>query len=184
MQISINIKVNVYSLNSRKLWLSCPAATYWRVVNELWRTGAAGETRYFGSHVTHEVTMNYAMRSVATARYKLIHNLNYGGPFPIDQDFYLSPTFTVTRWRHLERWCRHHKRNTRCLFTWFAGYAEPNGYRATTQLVQLSAYYYRDEWELFDLNDDPHELYNVAHKKTHKVTPFLFHNQAYSETFT
>ena len=48
----------------------------------------------------------------------------------------------------------------------------------------LSAYYYRDEWELFDLNDDPHELYNVAHKKTHKVTPFLFHNQAYSETFT
>ena len=136
MQISINIKVNVYSLNSRKLWLSCPAAMYWRVVNELWRTGAAGETRYFGSHVTHEVTMNYAMRSVATARYKLIHNLNYGGPFPIDQDFYLSPTFTVTRWRYLERWCRHHKRNTRCLFTWFAGYAEPNGYRATTQLVQ------------------------------------------------
>ena len=37
----------------------------------------------------------------------------------------------------------------------------------------LSAYYYRDEWELFDLNDDPHELYNVAHKKTHKVTLFL-----------
>lgn len=53
---------------------------------------------FFGSHVTHEVTMNYPMRTIIQEnRYKLIHNLNAPGtPFPIDQDFYLSPTFLVT----------------------------------------------------------------------------------------
>lgn len=52
---------------------------------------------FFGSHAMHEVTMNYPMRSVIQGeRYKLIHNLNAPGtPFPIDQDFYLSPTFLV-----------------------------------------------------------------------------------------
>lgn len=52
---------------------------------------------FFGSHITHEVTMNYPMRAVISpdGRYKLIHNLNYWAPFPIDQDFYLSPTFLV-----------------------------------------------------------------------------------------
>ena len=51
---------------------------------------------FFGSHVTHEVTMNYPMRCIIReGRYKLIHNLNAPSPFPIDQDFYLSPTFAV-----------------------------------------------------------------------------------------
>ena len=53
---------------------------------------------FFGSHVTHEITMNYPMRAIIQEeRYKLIHNLNAPGtPFPIDQDFYLSPTFLVS----------------------------------------------------------------------------------------
>jgi N-sulfoglucosamine sulfohydrolase len=52
---------------------------------------------FYGSHVTHEITMNYPMRTIIQEeRYKLIHNLNAPGtPFPIDQDFYLSPTFLV-----------------------------------------------------------------------------------------
>lgn len=49
----------------------------------------------FTSQSYHEITMNYPMRSIRTKRYKLIHNLNYKAPFPIDQDFYLSPTFQV-----------------------------------------------------------------------------------------
>lgn len=49
----------------------------------------------FASQTHHEVTMYYPMRVARTKRYKLIHNLNYGMPFPIDQDFYLSPTFQV-----------------------------------------------------------------------------------------
>lgn len=49
----------------------------------------------FASQSYHEITMNYPMRSIRTKRYKLIHNLNYKAPFPIDQDFYVSPTFQV-----------------------------------------------------------------------------------------
>jgi len=49
----------------------------------------------FASHIHHEVTMYYPMRAVRTKRYKLIHNINYKMPFPIDQDFYISPSFQV-----------------------------------------------------------------------------------------
>lgn len=49
----------------------------------------------FMSQNYHEITMNYVMRAIRTKRYKLIHNLNYGLSFPIDQDFYVSPTFQV-----------------------------------------------------------------------------------------
>lgn len=49
----------------------------------------------FSSQSYHEITMNYPMRSIRTKRYKLIHNLNFRAPFPIDQDFYVSPTFQV-----------------------------------------------------------------------------------------
>lgn len=51
----------------------------------------------FASQSYHEITMNYPMRAVRTKRYKLIHNLNYKSPFPIDQDFYVSPTFQVNQ---------------------------------------------------------------------------------------
>lgn len=50
----------------------------------------------FASQTHHEITMYYPMRAVRTRRYKLIHNLNYGMPFPIDQDLYVSPTFQVS----------------------------------------------------------------------------------------
>lgn len=50
----------------------------------------------FASQSYHEITMNYPMRSIRTKRYKLIHNLNAQAPFPIDQDFYVSPTFQVS----------------------------------------------------------------------------------------
>lgn len=53
------------------------------------------EAAVFASQSYHEVTMNYPMRSIRTKRYKLIHNLNFRAPFPIDQDFYVSPTFQV-----------------------------------------------------------------------------------------
>lgn len=49
----------------------------------------------FASHNLHEVTMYYPMRAIRTQRYKLIHNINYYTPFPIDQDLYVSPTFQV-----------------------------------------------------------------------------------------
>lgn len=54
----------------------------------------------FASQSYHEITMNYPMRVIRTKRYKLIHNINYRAPFPIDQDFYVSPTFQVM-WSNL-----------------------------------------------------------------------------------
>jgi len=93
----------------------------------------------FGSQILHEVTMYYPMRSIRTSRYTLIHNLNYWSPFPIDQDGYLSPAFQdiLSRTRSGDSLPWH---------------------------ISLQAYYFRQEWELFDRKVDPHEFTNVAYK--------------------
>ncbi|KAG5873577.1 hypothetical protein JTB14_004835 [Gonioctena quinquepunctata] len=95
----------------------------------------------FGSHNLHEITMYYPMRMVRTQRYKLIHNINYNSPFPIDQDLYLSPTFQDI----LNRTISHQNTN------WFK---------------TLQQYYKRPEWEMFDLKYDPEELNNIAQKNS------------------
>ena len=91
----------------------------------------------FASHSLHEVTMYYPMRSVRTDQYKLIRNLNYKMPFPIDQDFYISSTFqdllNRTKYKKETHWSK-----------------------------TLQQYYYRDQWELYDLHNDPTELTNLA----------------------
>ncbi|XP_077490725.1 N-sulfoglucosamine sulfohydrolase [Amblyomma americanum] len=96
----------------------------------------------YTSHSLHEITMYYPMRAVRSAGFKLIHNLNYKMPFPIDQDFYVSPTFQdlLNRTQH----------------------KEPLHWTKT-----LNSYYYRDEWELYDLEGDPNELFNVAQNESY-----------------
>lgn len=98
----------------------------------------------FGSHSFHEVTMAYPMRYIRSKRYKLIHNINYQLPFPIDQDFYLSPTFQDI----LERTKANQSLN------WYKS---------------LQEYYFRPEWELYDLKVDNEEKYNVAKKASYKT---------------
>ncbi|VEN47968.1 unnamed protein product [Callosobruchus maculatus] len=95
----------------------------------------------YASHNLHEVTMYYPMRMVRTHQYKLIHNINYYSPFPIDQDFYISPTFQDL----LNRTKTHQN------LYWFK---------------TLEQYYKRPEWELFDLKHDPEELNNIVKKNT------------------
>ena len=89
--------------------------------------------------------MAYPMRFIRSKRYKLIHNLNYGTAFPIDQDFYLSPTFQdlLQRTYHNQslHWYKH----------------------------SLGEYYRRPEFELFDLKVDPQEKYNIAKKGNYQV---------------
>lgn len=94
----------------------------------------------FMSQSYHEVTMNYPMRAVRTKRYKLIHNLNYQAAFPIDQDFYVSPTFQDLLNRTVQ--------------------SQPLPWYKT-----LFKYYHRSEWELFDLKSDPYEIKNLAGNK-------------------
>ncbi|CAJ1099367.1 N-sulphoglucosamine sulphohydrolase [Octopus vulgaris] len=89
--------------------------------------------------------MYYPMRSVRTSNYKLIHNLNYKMPYPIDQDFYLSSTFldilNRTRSKLPTKWSK-----------------------------TLHQYYYREQWELYDLRNDTAELVNVAYKPEYRTT--------------
>lgn len=97
----------------------------------------------YASHDLHEITMYYPMRSIRTSRYKLIRNLGYKMPFPIDQDFFISPVFQdiLNRTHDMKP------------LPWYK---------------TLHQYYYRDQWELFDLKVDPEERYNVAQKGQYK----------------
>ena len=76
------------------------------------------------------------MRALRNRRFKLIHNMNYLMPFPIDQDFYVSPTFQDLLNRTVSG-------------------------RPTFWFKSLKEYYYRSQWELFDLMHDPEEVRNV-----------------------
>ena len=98
----------------------------------------------YASHNLHEITMYYPMRAIRTQRYKLIKNFNYLMPFPIDQDFYISPTFQDL----LNRTMKH----------------EPLHWIKT-----LHDYYYRDAFELYDLYLDPKEMVNVVHKQEYEA---------------
>lgn len=91
----------------------------------------------FSSQSHHEVTMSYPMRSVYHRNLRLIHNLSFKMPFPIDQDFYVSPTFQDLL-----------NRTT-------AG--QPTGW-----YKNLRHYYYRERWELYDISRDPRETRNLA----------------------
>uniref|UniRef100_A0A182VGY4 Sulfatase N-terminal domain-containing protein n=1 Tax=Anopheles merus TaxID=30066 RepID=A0A182VGY4_ANOME len=99
----------------------------------------------FASQSFHEITMTYPMRAIRTKRYKLIHNLNYQLPFPIDQDFYVSPTFQDILNRTLAN--------------------QPVPWYKT-----LRTYYHRPEWELYDLKMDPTESRNLFGKSSMKDT--------------
>ncbi len=96
----------------------------------------------FGGHNWHEITMYYPMRYIRTSRYKLIHNINFYSPYPIDEDLYISPSFQDI----LNR--THHSLPTH----WFK---------------TLKKYYYRPEWELFDLKSDSHEIHNIYSSLKH-----------------
>ncbi|GFO08663.1 N-sulphoglucosamine sulphohydrolase [Plakobranchus ocellatus] len=92
----------------------------------------------FSSHDFHEVTMAYPMRVMRDDRYRLIHNLNYRAAYPLATDLYGCPTFQDIL----------HRTTTGQPTHWFK---------------TLDQYYYRDEWELYDLQADPEELHNLAY---------------------
>ena len=91
----------------------------------------------YSSHNLHQVTMYYPMRVVRTQEYKLIHNLHSKMPFSIATDIFNGPSYQDLLNRTVKG-------------------EETHWYR------KLDSYYYRDEWELFNLQSDPEELNNVA----------------------
>lgn len=98
----------------------------------------------FASQSLHEVTMFYPIRSVYQGTYHLLHNLHYRMPFPIDQDFYVSPTFQDILNRTMSGVPTH----------WFK---------------TLQQYYYRERWELYDTRSDPLEIRNLSSDAAHRA---------------
>lgn len=91
------------------------------------------------SHVCHEVTMYYPMRTIRNRRYKLIWNLNWKSEYPLPID-----TLNRATWQETIR------------------RKEPNiGPRS------VKNYLYRDEIELYDLQEDPDEIHNLADRPDH-----------------
>ena len=92
------------------------------------------------THVCHEVTMYYPMRTIRTRRYKLIWNIAWRLQFPHPID-----TLDRATWNGiLER------KETHC------------GRRPVDQLM------FRDEYELYDLETDPDEIDNLAADPEHR----------------
>ena len=94
----------------------------------------AGWDEVYGSHTSHEITMYYPMRSVRTRRYKLIHNLASGLPYPFALDLLQSPTWVGVQ----------------------QSGATMYAHRPIAQFLR------RPEFELYDLAADPHEVVNLA----------------------
>jgi len=88
----------------------------------------------FGSFVFHEITNYYPMRSIRTRRYKYILNVAHSLDFPFASDLYGSKT-----WQGVLR-------------------------RGDTQFGQrtVAQYSHRPHEELYDLEQDPGELKNLA----------------------
>ena len=94
----------------------------------------AGWDEVYGSHTFHEVTMYYPMRSVRTRRHKLIWNLAHPLEYPTAQDLWDSKTWQAV----LDRGIKDY------------------GKRA------VQAYLHRPRFELYDIEEDPHEVRNIA----------------------
>ena len=96
----------------------------------------------YSSHDFHGISMYYPMRVIREEDIKLIHNLNFKMPYPVAQDVFQSPTFQ-----------------------------EILGNKSNGWFKDLHSYYYRSEWELYDLSSDPQETKNLIDDPSQK--PFI-----------
>lgn len=95
---------------------------------------AVGWDEVYASHTFHEITMYYPMRVVRTRRYKLLWNIAHGLEYPFASDLFASDTWQglVQRGESI-----YGKR-------------------------RVDAYLHRPAFELYDLEQDPHEVVNRA----------------------
>lgn len=93
-----------------------------------------GFDEIYASHTFHEITMYYPMRVVRGRKYKLIWNIAHGLDYPFASDLWASET-----WQGV---CRRGDKI----------YGKRN----------VDAYLHRPKFELYDLENDPHEVNNLA----------------------
>lgn len=106
--------------------------------------GTASFDHAFASHSLHEATMYYPMRVLRTRQYRLLHNLNHLAPFSNAGDIAASPTMQAIVGLTLDG-------------------------RGTSWFKTLQQYYYRERYELYDLDIDPMEMDNLATDPAHAV---------------
>jgi N-sulfoglucosamine sulfohydrolase len=94
----------------------------------------AGWDETYASHTFHEITMYYPMRVVRGRKYKLIWNIAHGLDYPFASDLWASATWQGV----MERGDKYYGKRT------------------------VEAYLKRPEFELYDLEQDPHEVVNLA----------------------
>ena len=94
----------------------------------------------YASHTFHEVTMYYPMRVVRERRFKLIWNIAHGLEYPFASDLWGSATWQATL------------------------RDKPKLYGRRT----VEAYLHRPKFELYDLQNDPHEVKNLADDPQYK----------------
>jgi N-sulfoglucosamine sulfohydrolase len=100
---------------------------------------AEGFDHVFGSHTFHEITMYYPMRMIRTRQYKLIWNIAWQLPYPTGWNVYDSSTAEALR-------------SPDVLYL---------GQRSKAD------YYQRPRIELYDVQNDPLEIRNLAGDPAH-----------------
>jgi N-sulfoglucosamine sulfohydrolase len=99
-----------------------------------------GWDEVYASHSFHELTMYYPMRVVRERRYKLIWNIAHPLPYPFASDLWAAPT-----------WEDVYKKGPSALY----------GKRTVRDYIN------RPRFELYDLENDPHEIQNLADQPEH-----------------
>jgi len=102
----------------------------------------SGWDEVYLSHTFHEVTMYYPVRVVRERKYKLTWNIAHALAFPFASDLYASPTWQAV----LRNGSEHYGKRT------------------------VDAYLHRPKFELYDLENDPDELHNLAEDSAHAKT--------------
>jgi len=98
-----------------------------------------GWDEIYGSHTFHEVTMYYPMRSIRTRRHKLIMNIAHPLEYPFASDLWESKTWQAVMNRDIKVYGKR----------------------------RVDAYLHRPEFELYDLENDPDEIHNLADDPGH-----------------
>ena len=94
----------------------------------------------YASHTFHEITMYYPMRVVRQRWYKLIWNIAHGLDYPFASDLWAASTWQAT----IQNSRQYYGKRT------------------------VEAYLHRPKFELYDLENDPHEVKNLADDPEHQ----------------
>ena len=94
----------------------------------------------YASHTFHEITMYYPMRVVRQRRYKLIWNIAHRLDYPFASDLWAASTWQAT----IKAGKKYYGKRT------------------------VEAYLHRPKFELYDLQNDPHEVKNLADDPKHE----------------